>query len=145
MTPRGHSLQLRRTRSGFAMPVAIVLLALVSIALSALMMTLNAEATRTRLAAQDAQLRQFVLLAGPFAEQELDRHLLEPSHPVDVPLPKQFHEMGATLRLQMLEDPRADHCVVQVDARLSHRRAGQTLHFVKHANIWRLTDAQWLD
>ena len=75
-------------RSGFALPIAITMFALVSAALAALTMLLYTEAKRTQLASQDAQLRQIVLAAGAFTEQMLDRNQLKPGEAADVPLPR---------------------------------------------------------
>ncbi len=129
-------------RRGFAMIVAIVLIALVSMCLTVLMVSIGAEFRRTQLTAEDAQLRQFILIAGPYAENRLNGNSVAEGQWVDLPLPKQFRDMDAKLRVQMHEIAQADSCQVIVSAQLSDRHAGQTLQFVKRDGKWVLDQAQ---
>ena len=132
----------RSRRSGFAMIVAIAMLALVSASLLLLTRQFAYEGQRTRTNWEDAQLRQ-LLLAG--AQDVADRashwNGPAPTEPWRLDLPEALADesrQSASLTAQP-RSAAADGIEVRLEARLGHRQAAQTLHLRKASGKWSVT------
>lgn len=133
----------RPTRSrGFAIIVAIAMLALVGAAILVITREFSFNMTRTRLATQDAQLRQ-LLLAG--AQDATIRargwggEVALSTWQIDLPQP--LKQDGATLSLEAR--PVSSIAVeIRIDARIERRQSSQLLYFNRHDERWTLTDAE---
>jgi type II secretory pathway component PulK len=131
----------RRQRQGFAMIMAIALMALAAMALAAAGAAFYTQVVRTRLAAEDAQLRQLLLAGAQCSIAHLDA-----STSIDgqVLLPDGLTQQGAVLTLHAATDQStasADQQVVQIDAALPRHRLSQRVEFWRHNGIWQIADA----
>jgi hypothetical protein len=117
----------RLRRRGVALLMAVMLIAVVGAVLSALTISISAEAKRTMRHAEDAQLRQ-LLLAGQFAAQTSNAQT--PSG--EVTLPPELKSAGMSVRYEMIGGASADGKLVRILARDGNgRKASQTLRFAK--------------
>lgn len=112
---------------GFAMVTAIFLLSLTAMAVTEIGLTIAADARRTAIASQDAQLRQLLIVASDFAL----------AHPTPgrytIPLPDQI---PATLTIDLHPDHTAD-----VEAAVGGRRQSEHLTLARHNRTWQITQA----
>jgi hypothetical protein len=112
---------------GFAMVTAIFLMSLTVMAMTEIGLGIAADARRTALAAQDAQLRQLLFVGADFAV----------AHPAaghyDIALPGQI---AGTLSVDVL----ADH-TVEIEAALPHRRGGERVTLGQGNGGWRVASA----
>lgn len=131
-----------RGRRGFAIILAIAVLALAGAAIVVITRQLGYEITRTRLAATDAQLRELLIAGGRDAVSRSGNWGAPPdASEWQIDLPRPLKEVGATLKLQ--SNPVSPTAVeVHVDARMGDRAASQLLHFSKAADRWTLADVQ---
>jgi hypothetical protein len=130
-----------RTR-GFAMVMAIVLVGMVATTLVALSAGFAHQATRTRLLAEDAQLRQ-LLLAGT----QIAAARLHDSRPADgvVTLPDSLQLSGAALTIRMVSGAPGQDQVVEILAILPRHRLSQQLHLQARDGQLQITSAQLVD
>ena len=131
-----------RPRRGFAMIIAIALMALVGAAIVVLTRHVGYEITRTRLAATDVQLRELLIAGGRDAvARSRDWGAQAGQSEWQIDLPRPLKEAGATLKLQ--RNPLSPNAMeIHVDARIGDRAASQRLHFSKTTGGWTLTDAE---
>ena len=127
-------------RRGFAMIMAISLLALVAMMLGALAVTCHSDAQRTMAATADAQLRQ-LLLAGA----EMAPHWLEgKSAKAEIPVPEMLRNNDATLELY-LDHVGSGQVEVQLAASFKGRHMREGARFLRREGRWRLVSAQLSD
>lgn len=129
-------------RRGFAMIIAITMLALAGAAILVITRQFGAEITRTRLSATDAQLRQLLLAA---AQDVRDRAREWPPAPAaaqwTIEPATALEQDGAVVSLRSLPlSPTAMQ--VQIDARIGQRNGGQLLHLIRSPDGWSITDAE---
>jgi|HubBroStandDraft_6_1064221.scaffolds.fasta_scaffold2117011_2 hypothetical protein len=128
-------------RRGFAMLVAIWMLALVAMMLAALALACHADARRTEMAEADAQLRQ-LLTAGTAA---MPSSLQTTSgNSIAVALPKSLNDEEAILTV-FVDHLSASDADVRLEAALPGRRMSQRAHFSRDQSGWRLTTAELSD
>jgi hypothetical protein len=129
----------RTRRSGFAMVIAITLMAIVALTLGCITTTFSLDAQRTRTQAQAAQLRQ-LLLAGALIAQT---HLSETNdgQEINVSMPAALNSQAA-LGLQFEPADPSGQQIVIVSAMLGPRRLTQRLQFVRQSGGWRLAAAE---
>jgi len=118
----------RTYRNGFAMVVVLMLLTLISIAVTAMAVSARVDAGRTLLATDQAQLRQ-LLLAGADAAPRI--HFQHIGETLKVQLPQSLNERHATLLVTFTADG------FDVDASLGRHRAAE--HLAQVAGTWTCT------
>jgi type II secretory pathway component PulK len=130
---------LRTHRGGFALMMAIVLIAVVAMCLAAIGATSFMQAERSRSLAEDAQLRQ-LLLAGA----DVARNRLEKSAPMDaaMSLPDSLTEQGAAVTLQTQKGADADHQNIEISAVMARRSLSQQVHLVHESGSWQIVSAE---
>ena len=119
----------RAKNSAFAAVTAIVLLGLVASTLGAMAMMFAADARRTRDAATEAQLRQFLIAGAASAQQRLDKGPTTFDTKLTAP---------ADGAIQLIASPDGDAVHVIVTATLGPRRQEQTLRFTRAGERWKL-------
>ena len=128
-----------RSRSrGFTIILGVVLLGLIAVALALLTKQLGYELQRTRSAYEDAQLRQLLLAGAQDAAARAGRWSAQgPAAPGawKVELPADLNAQDASISIEAMEAG-PDGRTVRIEARLSYRRAEETLEFSR-------TDAGW--
>jgi len=127
-----------QARSGFAMVLAVMLIALVGVTIAGLSSLVAADARRTRQTRIDAQQRQFLLAgaadvaarAGAWGDSPAPENW-------NVPLP------GGAAAVSCRVTPRssADAADVVVEVVCDGTRRSQTLHFTRTTGHWRLSGA----
>jgi hypothetical protein len=132
----------RPGRRGFAVIVALVLVALVGAAALAVTSILAADARRTWIGEEDARLRQ-ILLAGAATMKE--RAIRWPATPeaadFAIALPGELGEANGSLRVRV-EPAGAESTIdVEISARLNHRLMRQSLAFRRIDGRWRAVSA----
>jgi len=121
---------LRRTKtSGFATVTAIVLLGLVGSMLAAMAMMFAADARRTRSAAAEAQLRQFLLAGAADVQQRINKGQTTFDLKVPAPAEGEMHLSAAA---------EGDGVRAVAHVTLGPRRAEQTLRFTRAGDTWKL-------
>jgi len=129
-------------RRGFAIILAIAMMALASATIVVLTRQLGFEVTRTRLAVTDAQLRQLLVAGGRDAvahAREWGKEAGVSDWQIDLPQP--LKTQGATLMLgsRPVSPTMAE---IRMDAQIEDRKISQTLHFSHAAGGWAPTDAE---
>ena len=129
-----------RPRPGFAMLMAIGLLAFVGAALLAITTLVSTDARRTSAVRQDAQLRQ-LLLAGTAAVQERSRSWGESlaRQEFDLPLPPAQSEEPA--KVHIIVTQHGQTVIAEITARGVGRQARQQAQFHRKNGTWQLTAA----
>ena len=130
---RSHDGHLRLRRAGFAAVTAIVLMGLVASTLAGMGMMFAADARRTRAAAAEAQLRQFLIAGAADVQQRLASGQTSFDATAEVAGDGRIH-LRATAAGEAGD---AVHAVVT--ATLGPRRAQQTLHFTRDGERWKLS------
>jgi hypothetical protein len=123
----------RAKSSAFAAVTAVVMLGLVASVLAALAMMFAADARRTRNAAADAQLRQFLIAGAADVQQRLKQG--QTTFDVNVPVP-------AEGQIQLRATAEGDGVRALVAATLGPRRTEQALHFIRDGDRWRLAGVE---
>src|SRR5688572_23824964 len=108
---------------GVASVMAIAMIAMMSIAMTALMWRIKDRAIDFRGARREAQLRQ-MLIAGATASTRVVHEKLE--H-IDLAPPKALADQGGTITLTLVPSPRDVERLVRVEARLRGARAVQVV------------------
>jgi hypothetical protein len=118
--------------------MAVMLVAVVGAALSALTISISAEAKRTARQSEDAQLRQ-LLLAGQLAAQAS----FGQANRGDVAVPPALKSAGISVRYETIAGSSANEMNTRIVARLGNgRTAEQTLRFARVADGWQLRAAE---
>ena len=129
-------------RRGFAIILAIAMMALASAAIVVLTRQLGYEVTRTRLAVTDAQLRQLLVAGGRDAvtrARDWGKEAGASDWQMDLPQPLQAQGATLTLRSRPISPIMAE---IEMDAQIEDRKISQTLHFSHAPGGWVLTDAE---
>jgi hypothetical protein len=129
----------RKTRRGFALIVAIALVAMVAMTIASIGFVMRTEVLRTRAAGDEAQLRQ-LLLAGT---QTARARLAAAGGKADgaMALPDSLAGAGASVSLTE-ESTAADQAAVRIEASLGSRRLSQVVHFVQKSGAWQVDAAE---
>jgi hypothetical protein len=127
-------------RGGFAMVTAIVLLGLVAMTLASLGVAFVFQSRRTLSLAQDAQLRQLLLVGTWQARGRLGAAGLEKNISID--LPDDLRQRGATLRLQPRQDASTGQIVVEIEATLPPRRMAQRIRLAPRGTGWQVVASE---
>lgn len=129
-------------RGGFAMILALVLLALTAVALTGLTQLSAAEFRRTREVQVEAQLRQMLLAGAADVQQRAARWPAEGVKLAwNLPLPVELNDPSASLSVAVGPES-GDRVVVEVVATVDGRSQRQTLVMSREAGRWRATDAR---
>ena len=123
----------RAKSSAFAAVTAVVMLGLVASVLAALAMMFAADARRTRNAAADAQLRQFLIAGAADVQQRLKQG--QTTFDVKVATP-------AEGEMQLRATAEGDGVRAVVAATLGTRRSEQKLRFTRAGARWRLAGVE---
>ena len=121
---------------GMAVITVVIMLVLVSAAVTAMTLLFATEARRTHEATAGAQLRQLLLAAEPAALDELQRH---DSAARDVTIPTPV--ASATLTLH-ITPAGGDQAQVHVLAKSTRDQRAQTLTFTRTTGRWQLHSAE---
>jgi hypothetical protein len=127
-----------RRRSGFAMVMAIFLMALSAMTLTALGVTLFTQARRTQMAAEDAQIRQLLMAGTVFAAEQVKSNSMGS---VDVPLPDALREDSAKLTVDVEEGTASGERTAEVEASVPRYRSSEHLRLVLRAGGWEVVEA----
>ena len=129
----------RKSRSGFALIVAIALVAMVAMTIASIGFVMREDVLRTRAAGDEAQLRQ-LLLAGT---QTARVRLAATGGKADgaMALPDSLAGDGARVSLTQ-ESAAADQAGVRIEASLGSRRLSQVVHFVLKDGAWQVDAAE---
>jgi predicted ATPase len=120
-------------KSAFAIPVAMCMIAIVAVAMTAVCALLAADIRRTLNGSADAQLRQLLLAA----ELDAPSHLSDASeHQWTTPLPL------ALSSFQLTTTRLSDSGSLHITATLDRRTLAEDLHFDPTPTGWHLTTAQ---
>lgn len=124
---------------GFATLTAIGMIVLVAVALTALTTLVSHDVKRSVRQAEDAQLRQLLIVGEIGARASLDR---PEETATDVKLPSELSSAGYALRFERV--PAADGSVsVHVSAREADGRSlNEWLRYIRSADRWELESAE---
>ena len=134
MIPRRH-----RT-TGFAMVTAIVLIGLAAMTMTALSITIYTQATRTRLATEDAQLRQLLIAGATFAIEKAQSNTT--GH-FQVSLPDPLRANAAKLTIDLQPRTSDNEQTAEVEASLPHHRTSQRLKLALQNGAWQIAEARF--
>jgi hypothetical protein len=127
-----------RSRPGFAIVAAVVLIAMTGFAFVALAGLVRHDIRRTAQARGECQLRQLLLAGERAAAASLDA----PGQGVqNVALPAELSADGATLSFAP-EDPAGDSLAVTVEATINGLRSSQRLTYERREGRWALVRAE---
>lgn len=124
----------RAKNSAFAAVMAIMLIGLVGATLAAMAVTFAADARRTRAAAEDAQLRQLLIVGAADVQERLNRGATS----FDI---KSTAPADAQLRLTAVAEGDGVEAVVVVT--MGSRTSRQTLRFTRAAGQWKLSEVSF--
>jgi hypothetical protein len=129
---------MKRRRSGFAMILAVALLGMIAMTLTAIGITCSMQAMRTRTLAQEAQLRQLLLAGAQAAHARL-----QASAAVDGPvkLPDDLSQVGDKLILIARPSADSDQAIIEIRAALDQHGSSQTVHFSRQNGAWQINSA----
>ena len=127
-----------RRRNGFAILMAIALLAIVGMAIISVSSVFAAQIRRTRDTQADAQIRQLLLAAAPIASERLGQWDGNNGQPMMVDLPPELADCQLSIRFA----PGADgDATVDVQASIGKRQGFETLRYAHRGAGWELTSA----
>lgn len=147
LRPPNPQPQTHNPRPGFALLIAVFMIAMVGTASVALMTLLRDDAARTVPAADEAQLRQLLIAGAMAAPQLLPPPLSEASdrgqgRTQELMLPPELAERGAAITLRSERGTGGVTWLIHVDARLGDDSASQTLTFARTARGWSAVEAK---
>jgi hypothetical protein len=125
----------RKRRSGFAMVIAIFLLSLVAMTLTALSAAIIAEARRTQIQGEGAQLRQLLHAGARIAQVELRSPVSANEH-LPATLPASLQQSGAGLIIVVQSIPSSDDVILDVEASLPRHRMSSEIHLKNVGGQW---------
>jgi hypothetical protein len=120
------------------MVIAIVLMGLCAMTLTALGVTLSAQVRRTQIAAEDAQLRQLLLAGATFAREKTVSNSLGK---FEVLLPDSLRHDSALLNVDIQAGTSDSERIVQVKASLPHHQNSQRLLLTLQSGAWQIVQA----
>ena len=128
----------RVRRRGMALLMAVLMISVVAGSLAALTLAFAAQAKRTTRHAQDAQLRQLLLVGQIAAQQAVGK-----SPKGEITVPEALRAAGASVGYETIPGSGADEVQVRVVARLGEGRSmTQTLRFARSGDRWELRAAE---
>jgi type II secretory pathway component PulK len=132
-----------RNRRGFATLYAIALLGLVAVALTLLTKQVGYEIRRTKLASDDAQLRQLLLAGARSTLEHASRWGDAPtSESWQLDLPSSLAEKEDSLTI-VCTPGESGEVNGEITARVDRRTALQTLRLKRSAQNWTVSEAHW--
>jgi hypothetical protein len=126
-------------RRGIAMVMALIVMSLLVTTIALLAVAGSLQAKRTRMAMEDAQLRQ-LLVAGIAASQA--RLNAAPGAEISVALPESLRQQGAALTVRIEAGTSASERTVEIDASLPRHRMSQRAEFSMRGGSWQLVSAE---
>ena len=130
-------------RRGFAMIVAIGLVALVAMAIATVLALVRLDLRRTAESLEQAQLRQMLLAGERAAGEQLAASEAAPAaQDVAVALPPGLAADGASLKLRLEPGPKDGTAAATVEAALAGKALAQTLRYQRGPDGWQLAAVQ---
>jgi hypothetical protein len=120
------------------MVIAIVLLGLSAMTLTALGVTFSTQVRRTQMAAEDAQLRQLLLAGATFARDKVVAHSFGK---FEVLLPDSLRHDQAVLNVDIQAGASDSERIVEVAASLPRHQTSQRLVLSLQSGAWQITQA----
>ncbi|MBI1370962.1 MAG: hypothetical protein GC162_20200 [Planctomycetes bacterium] len=130
-------------RSGYALLTAVMMIAVVGLAVSAMTGRMVSEAKSMRRANLDAELRQ-LLIVGASASPRLLIEGRPEDEPTTLAVPTDLIARGGTVKVRVGKSIRNLETHIEVEASLDGRSMRQTLVYLKGQGGWGLSEA-WLE
>jgi hypothetical protein len=121
------------------MVMALIVFSLVATTMTMLAVGAMIENKRTRIAMEDAQLRQLLIAGELAAQSSLQKGATADS---TLALPDALQQPGAAVKMRIEPGATPDERWIEVEASLPRHRISQRVHVMQHNAIWEITGAQ---
>jgi Tfp pilus assembly protein PilX len=130
-----------RRHTGITLIITIATLALLGVALAGVSQQFITQARRTKLEANQAQLRQWLVAGAAEARKQVMNAEGNPSSPVEMKLPPSLQD--ETTRVIMHLQPQPDHWQVRLHVASEHASVTQLLIFKNEGDLQQAYPPQW--